>query len=285
MPPFVLLLDRGTGTIAERCVRQTARISRVVTAFAAAMTRRSDKSRSPSANTIQEEKVDTAHSLQARTLRNLLKQRKRRRLRKRIRILLNLVVCQMLPLLMLILGVVFCFVGALGHLHLLLSSGCVLLICSVGLILQSCFWSRSQPNKFTMNEILRVVAMEESQSDQKINEADGEVGKKEAKEEGEGREENTTESPRQPSRKSVGLLEVRRLSLAMTRVASELRHAANQNAVAMAPAGLAQGFSLGGHPTTIGPMGYGRGAINWYGNFSGSELTHIRRLSQWQNFT
>ncbi|VDK36523.1 unnamed protein product [Taenia asiatica] len=248
------------------------------------MTRQSEESHSPSTNTTQDEKVSTGHPLQSRTLHDLLQQRKRRRLRKRARTLLNLVVCQMLPLLMLILGVVFCFVGALGHLHLLLASGCVLLICAVGFILQSCFWSRSQPNKFTMNEILRMAAMEESHSGQKNNKTNGEMETEEV-EKGRKQEESVTESPQQPSRASVGLLEVRRLSLAMTRVASELRNAANQRAVGMGPASLARGLSFGGHPTHIGPMDYGRGTINWYGNFTGSELTHMRRLSQWQNFT
>ncbi|VDM30449.1 unnamed protein product [Hydatigera taeniaeformis] len=248
------------------------------------MTRQSDESHSPSTSTLRDEKVSTARPLRPRTLHDLLKQRKRRRLRKRARALLNVVMCQMFPLLMLILGIVFCFVGALVHLHLLLSSGCVLLICSVGFILQSCFWSRSQPNKFTMNEILRVVAMEESHSDHKGTKTSGEAGSEEAIEKGKEQEEHITESSHQPSRASVGLLEVRRLSLAMTRVASELRHAANQRAVGMGPGSLAQGLTLGGHPTNINPLDYGRGAINWYGNFTGSELTHMRRLSQWRNF-
>ncbi|KAL5106173.1 hypothetical protein TcWFU_004189 [Taenia crassiceps] len=125
--------------------------------------------------------------------------------------------------------------------------------------------------------------MEEPHSGQK-NRNKGEM---EIEVEGKGKEQEgaITESPQRPSRASVGILEVRRLSLAMTRVASELRNAANQHAASMGPASLARGLTLGGHPTNIGPMDYGRGTINWYGNFTSSELTHMRRLSQWQNFT
>lgn len=218
-------------------------------------------------------------------IREILRQRKRRRLRKRLRVALNLVLCRLLPLLMLSVGIVLCFIGGFRQLNLMLSCGAVLLICSVGIVLQSCFWSRSQPNKFTLNEVLHSAPMDD---------ADEEVEQQ--------RPEQPTESPTASApqnrfesiptpaagqqRASVGLQEFRRLSLAMTRVASELRNVANQNnhVVAIGPAGFARGLTLGGHPTNIAPTDYERGALNWYGNFAASEIHHMRRLSQWQNF-
>lgn len=203
------------------------------------------------------------------TLRDLLKQRKRRRLRKRIKIVLHIIVCRLIPLLMLIIGIVFCFIGGFYHMHFLLSIGCVLLICVVGLMLQSCFWSRSQPNKFTINEVIRVDAIKED-----IEAPKGEVvddASRNSEKVGSTNEEGTSRVS--PER----LMEVRRLSMAMTRVASELRKS-------LGSANFARGPWLGGHTTNLAPTDYEHGAINWYGNFTSSELTHMRRLSQWQNF-
>ena len=252
------------------------------------MTRQSDGSCNSPTSTIDLES-NTHRSFEGRQLRDFLRLRKRRRFRKRARSLLHLVVCRLLPILALILGIAFCLIGALHRLHLILSCGCVLLICSFGLILQSCFWSRSQPNKFTVNEIIRGDHIETAGSSLKSHESDErasnegrKVDESKAEEDGEVEEPNQGNERRQ--RPSAGLLEVRRLSLAMTRVASELRYAANQRTAGMGPASFARGLSLGGHPTAIAPMDYDRGAINWYGNFSSSELSHMRRLSQWQNF-
>ncbi|VDL60062.1 unnamed protein product [Hymenolepis diminuta] len=203
------------------------------------------------------------------TLRDLLKQRKRRRLRKRVKIVLHIIVCRLIPLLMLIIGIIFCFIGGFYHMHFLLSIGCVLLICVVGLMLQSCFWSRSQPNKFTINEVIRVDTIEED-----IEAPKGEViddTTRNSEKVGGTDEEGTSHVS--PER----LMEVRRLSMAMTRVASELRKS-------FGSANFARGPWLGGHTTNLAPTDYEHGAINWYGNFTSSELTHMRRLSQWQNF-
>ncbi|VDO09595.1 unnamed protein product [Rodentolepis nana] len=218
------------------------------------------------------------------TLCDLLKQRKRRRLRKRIRIFLHIIACRLFPLLILILGITFCFIGGFYKIHLLLSIGCVLLICIVGLVLQSCFWSRSQPNKFTINEIIRDTDMgKEDTEAQKCESTDDASRMCENKECAD--EEPTSPSPPEPpSRPSVGLMEVRRLSMAMTRVASELRNATSQRAVSLGSANFTRGPWLGGHATNLAPTDYEHGAINWYGNFTSTELTHMRRLSQWQNF-
>lgn len=251
-------------------------------ALGAEMARQSDGNCTTSTCTIDAE-IKVHRSCEENQLRDFLRLQKRKRLRKRARSLLHLVVCRLIPILALVVGIAFCLIGALCHLNLVLSCGCVLIICSVGFILQSCFWSRSQPNKFNMNEIIRVGHIEAHRGSLQIDESISNESEK--TEEGESKvEAEANQSSDRRRRSSVGLIEVRRLSLAMTRVASELRHAANQRANEMGPANFARGLTLGGHPVAIAPMDYDRRAINWYGNFSSSELSHMRRLSQWQNF-
>ncbi|KAM7535993.1 hypothetical protein Aperf_G00000096683 [Anoplocephala perfoliata] len=230
-----------------------------------------------------EVKSPVSQSPMPQTLVDLLRQRKRRRLRKRVRNALHVIMCTLLPLLMLVLGIIFCFVGGFHHLRLLLSIGCVLLICSIGLALQSCFWNRSQPNTFTRNEILRVATISDSSEAQKENAVYG-VKEKSEDDVIENEEEISHEYTKRPSRPSVELLEVRRLSMAMTRVANELKQTAIQRAFSMGPATFARNFTIGSQTTNIAPMDYERSVINWRENCTASELAHMRRLSQWQNF-
>ncbi|KAM7535305.1 hypothetical protein Aperf_G00000096695 [Anoplocephala perfoliata] len=246
------------------------------------MPQKSDQS--STSHSSSEVKPPVLHPPTAPSILDLLRQRKRRRLRKRVRNALHVIMCTLLPLLMLVLGIIFCFVGGFHHLRLFLSIGCVLIICFIGLVLQSCFWSRSQPNKFTRNEVLRVATINDSFETLKANAANG-VKDQSEDDVGESEEEISHEYSKRPSRPSAELLEVRQLSIAMTRAASELRHAARQRAVTMGASTFARSFTLGGgQPTNIAPTDYERSAINWYGNFTASELTHMRRLSQWQNF-
>nr|CDS26320.1 expressed protein [Hymenolepis microstoma] len=154
----------------------------------------------------------------------------------------------------------------------------------MGLVLQSCFWSRSQPNKFTINEVIREAEIDKEDPEaQKCEGVDDASMMCENKERAD--EEVTSPPPSEPhSKPSVGLMEVRRLSMAMTRVASELRNVSSQRAASLGSANFTRGPWLGGHATNLAPTDLERGAINWYGNFTSSELTHMRRLSQWQNF-
>ncbi|KAM7535306.1 hypothetical protein Aperf_G00000096695 [Anoplocephala perfoliata] len=219
------------------------------------MPQKSDQS--STSHSSSEVKPPVLHPPTAPSILDLLRQRKRRRLRKRVRNALHVIMCTLLPLLMLVLGIIFCF---------------------------SCFWSRSQPNKFTRNEVLRVATINDSFETLKANAANG-VKDQSEDDVGESEEEISHEYSKRPSRPSAELLEVRQLSIAMTRAASELRHAARQRAVTMGASTFARSFTLGGgQPTNIAPTDYERSAINWYGNFTASELTHMRRLSQWQNF-
>ncbi len=200
---------------------------------------------------------------------------------------------------MLTLGILFSVIGWLQDLNILFSCGCVLIICSVGLTLQACFWGRSQPNKFSISEILRVTALAEVQGLQRgLGDFDELVKENESQETEsvttEGHQQKKASLPSQPNGagrnnsvgSAAGLLEVRRLSIAMTRAATELRHAANQHATAGAPglANFARRLTLEGNglPQYMAPTAY-EGAINWHGQYSSAEISRIRRLSQWQN--
>ncbi|KAM7536371.1 hypothetical protein Aperf_G00000084264 [Anoplocephala perfoliata] len=104
------------------------------------------------------------------------------------------------------------------RLRLILFIGCVLLICSVGLVLQSCFWNWSQTNDFAMNEEVDSVYGVSDHFEEADIETDSEAAHG---------------CSGRPSRSSIELLEVRRLSMAMTRVANELRNAGCQRAISM----------------------------------------------------
>ncbi|VDN10717.1 unnamed protein product, partial [Dibothriocephalus latus] len=78
--------------------------------------------------------------------------RRRKRLRKYLKILHFFVVC-VIPLASIVLGILGIITGHFLHVNSFLVAGCLLLIAACGLILQSCFWNRSMPNKFKAAEI------------------------------------------------------------------------------------------------------------------------------------
>ncbi|KAL7058425.1 hypothetical protein AAHC03_016839 [Spirometra sp. Aus1] len=78
--------------------------------------------------------------------------RRRKRFRKYLKVLHSFIVC-VVPLVSIILGILGILTGHFLHVNSFLVAGCLLLIAACGLILQSCFWTRSMPNKFKPGEI------------------------------------------------------------------------------------------------------------------------------------
>ncbi|BHF75391.1 hypothetical protein SprV_0501848700 [Sparganum proliferum] len=78
--------------------------------------------------------------------------RRRKRFRKYLKVLHSFIVC-VVPLVSIILGILGILTGHFLHVNSFLAAGCLLLIAACGLILQSCFWTRSMPNKFKPGEI------------------------------------------------------------------------------------------------------------------------------------
>ncbi|VDL93556.1 unnamed protein product [Schistocephalus solidus] len=78
--------------------------------------------------------------------------RRRKRLRKFLKVLHSFIVCG-IPLVSILLGILGILTGHFLHVNSFLVAGCLLLIAACGLILQSCFWNRSMPNKFKPGEI------------------------------------------------------------------------------------------------------------------------------------
>lgn len=145
-------------------------------------------------------------------LRNVHKRSKRKRnLRNAVRIFQCIFVYG-LPIGGVILGIAGIFLGHFLHVEPLFIGGSLLLIVTIGLILQSCFWKRSFPNKFHAKDIPFNMPQEDSL-----------ISKSNEQSEQDSEEiltDNLTEQPPKPP--SVSSAQVRRLSIALNRATAEL---------------------------------------------------------------
>ncbi|VDK36158.1 unnamed protein product [Taenia asiatica] len=176
-------------------------------------------------------------------LRSVHKRTKRKRkLRKCLRIF-HYIFVYGLPIGGVILGIAGILLGHFLRIEPVFVGGCLLLITSFGLMLQSCFWKRSLPNKFRAKEIPFNMPPEDSLMSRSNDLSDHETDKSAGTDIG----EQTVKSP------AMDAAQVRRLSLALNRATAELS-AARQ--ITSATGGGSGVLNLA-RRLTMGPMQFG----------------------------
>ncbi|VDN97766.1 unnamed protein product [Rodentolepis nana] len=208
-------------------------------------------------------------------LRNIHKRTKRkRRLRKLCHILYCIVVYG-LPIGGLILGIAGIILGHFLHIEPVFVGSCVLLISAVGVILQSCFWKRSLPNKFRATEVPFITPQEDSLIS-KSNE--------QSEQENDNEKASTICHSDTPKPTSINSAQVRRLSLALTRATAELSAARQISSVG----GTGSGVLNLARRLTMAPVQYGDfGELRGYKSGNGWVAGHfphgVRRSLAWND--
>ncbi|KAL5103199.1 hypothetical protein TcWFU_009610 [Taenia crassiceps] len=176
-------------------------------------------------------------------LRSVHKRTKRKRkLRKCLRIF-HYVFVYGLPIGGVILGIAGILLGHFFHIEPIFVGGCLLLIIAFGLMLQSCFWKRSLPNKFRAKEIPFNMPPEDSLMSRSNDPTDPGTDKSAGTDTG----EQTVKSP------AMDPAQVRRLSLALNRATAELSAARQITSVTGGGSGV---LNLA-RRLTMGPMQFG----------------------------
>ncbi|VDM31786.1 unnamed protein product [Hydatigera taeniaeformis] len=176
-------------------------------------------------------------------LRSVHKRTKRkRRLRKCLRIF-HYIFVYGLPIGGVILGIAGILLGHFLRIEPIFVGSCLLLITAFGLMLQSCFWKRSLPNKFRPKEIPFNMPQDDSLVSRSNDPFDHETDKSA----GSDTSEQPVKSP------AMDPAQVRRLSMALNRATAELSAARQITSVTGAGSGV---LNLA-RRLTMGPMQFG----------------------------
>lgn len=178
-------------------------------------------------------------------LRNVHKRTKRKKKLRKLCRILHCIIVYGLPIGGLIFGIAGILLGHFLHIEPVFVGSCLLLIAAVGVILQSCFWKRSLPNKFRAKEI----PFNMHQEDSLISKSN------EHSEQENDYEKDSTVSHNVQSAKPTGMnsAQVCRLSMALNRATAELS-AARQISSA---GGTSSGVLNLARRLTMAPMQFG----------------------------
>ncbi|KAM7536619.1 hypothetical protein Aperf_G00000082817 [Anoplocephala perfoliata] len=176
-------------------------------------------------------------------LRDIQKRSKRKRRLRKVARIFHCIFVYGLPIGGVNLGIVGLILGHFLHIEPLFVGSCLLLIATIGLILQSCFWKRSFPNKFRAKEIPFNMPQEDSLISKSNEQSEQDS------------DESPCESPNEQQPKSPGVnsAQVRKLSMALNRATAELSAARQISSVA----GGGNGVLNLARRLTMGPMHFG----------------------------
>ncbi|CUT99454.1 conserved hypothetical protein [Echinococcus multilocularis] len=207
-------------------------------------------------------------------LRSVHKRTKRKRkLRKCLRIF-HYIFVYGLPIGGVILGIAGILLGHFLHIEPLFVGGCLLLITAFGLMLQSCFWKRSLPNKFRAKEIPFNMPPEDSLMSRSNEPSDHETNK------------STSIGAAEHAVRSQGMnpAQVRRISMALSRATAELSAARQISSVTgggSSVLNLARRLTLG--PMQFGDYGDMRELESGNGWIAGRFPQGVRRGLAWND--
>lgn len=210
-------------------------------------------------------------------LRSLHKRTKRKRKLKKFCRVFRCMIFYGFPIGGLILGIAGIILGHFLRIEPIFVGSCLLLIAAFGIILQSCFWRRSLPNKFHAKEIAFNMPQEDSLISQSDEQSEQEI---------ETRKISGTSNIGQVAKISATMnpAQVRRLSMALNRATAELTAARQISSVGGTGSGvlnLARRLTMA--PMQFGEFGEVRGFDSGNGWIAGRFPHGVRRGLAWND--